>query len=353
MVEAALKAFGLDTDVYTSSLFGSGLIHNTYIIKDKEGAPAYILQKVNHFVFKKPEDIAHNLKLMGSYISHFHPDYLFTQPHATLKGEDYYYTPEEGYFRLFEFIKGTHTADVCRTALQAYEAAKQFGKFTAVFSGLRTDMLRYTIPDFHNLSFRYRQFEDALQHGNTERINTSFEEINFIISNKNILVEFENIKKDPGFKIRVTHHDTKINNVLLDEDSKGVAVIDLDTVMPGYFISDAGDMMRTYLSPANEEEKDFSKIFIRPEFFKAIAEGYLSEMKNELSATEKQHFVYSGKFMTYMQALRFLTDHLNNDTYYGAKYDGHNLVRAGNQIALLRCILQSEDQLNNTVESLL
>ncbi|MDX2047721.1 MAG: aminoglycoside phosphotransferase family protein, partial [Chitinophagaceae bacterium] len=119
MVEAAMKAFGLDTDVHTSSLFGSGLIHNTYIIKDKEGAPAYILQKVNHFVFKKPEDIAHNLKLMGSYISHFHPDYLFTQPHATLKGEDYYYTPEEGYFRLFEFIKGTHTADVCRTALQA------------------------------------------------------------------------------------------------------------------------------------------------------------------------------------------------------------------------------------------
>jgi hypothetical protein len=112
--------------------------------------------------------------------------------------------------------------------------------------------------------------------------------------------------------------------------------------MPGYFISDVGDMIRTYLSPANEEEKDFSKIEIREEYFSAIWKGYMSEMNDELSTEEKNHFIYAGKFMIYMQAIRFLTDHLNNDIYYGAKYPGHNLVRAGNQAVLLQRLLEKE-----------
>ena len=144
----------------------------------------------------------------------------------------------------------------------------------------------------------------------------------------------------------VTHHDTKISNVLFDKSDKGLCVIDLDTVMPGYFISDVGDMLRTYLSPVNEEEKDLSRIEVRDDYFKAIAEGYLSEMKEELSQKEKEHFVYSGKFMIYMQALRFLTDYFKDDTYYGSKYPGHNLVRATNQATLLKKLTQKEKLLN-------
>ena len=134
----------------------------------------------------------------------------------------------------------------------------------------------------------------------------------------------------------MTHHDTKISNVLFGKQGNGLCVIDLDTVMPGYFISDFGDMMRTYLSPVSEEEKDFSLIGIREEYFEAIVSGYLGEMKTELSADEIAHAVYAGKFMIYMQAIRFLTDHLNRDVYYGAKYEGHNLVRTHNQITLLQ-----------------
>jgi len=126
-------------------------------------------------------------------------------------------------------------------------------------------------------------------------------------------------------------------------------VIDLDTVMPGYFISDFGDMMRTYLSPVSEEEKDLSKIEIREDYFKAIAEGYLSEMGNELSSAEKKYLVYAGKFMVYMQALRFLTDHLNNDIYYGAKYEGHNFIRATNQVSLLKKIIDKEKILQEII----
>jgi hypothetical protein len=139
--------------------------------------------------------------------------------------------------------------------------------------------------------------------------------------------------------------------VLFDANNKGLCVIDLDTVMPGYFISDIGDMMRTYLSPANEEEKDFSKIEIRQEYFESIWKGYMSEMKDELNREEKSHFIYAGEFMIYMQALRFLTDHLNNDVYYGARYEGQNFVRAGNQMQLLKKLMEKAKILSALIEN--
>ncbi|MEZ5027700.1 MAG: hypothetical protein R2765_02815 [Ferruginibacter sp.] len=138
---------------------------------------------------------------------------------------------------------------------------------------------------------------------------------------------------------------------MFDEAGKGLCVIDLDTVMPGYFISDVGDMMRTYLSPVSEEEKDFRKINIRDDFYEAIVKGYYRQMKDELTQTEKKYFFYSGTFMIYMQAIRFLTDYLNNDIYYGAKYPGHNLVRAGNQAVLLQRLLEKEKTFSKIIEN--
>ncbi|MEO6290022.1 MAG: phosphotransferase, partial [Ginsengibacter sp.] len=187
--------------------------------------------------------------------------------------------------------------------------------------------------------------------GNALRIEQSQKLIDAILKNKNIVNEFEKIKTNPQFKIRATHHDTKISNVLFDQNNKGLCVIDLDTLMPGYFISDLGDMLRTYLSPVSEEEADFSKIEIRKEYFASIIKGYLGELDNELTDVEKEHFVYSGKFMIYMQAIRFLTDHLNNDIYYGAKYDDHNFIRAGNQIVLLQKLADKEDELKQLISS--
>jgi Ser/Thr protein kinase RdoA (MazF antagonist) len=167
-----------------------------------------------------------------------------------------------------------------------------------------------------------------------------------LVLHSDIVTEYRRIQNDPQFKLRVTHHDTKISNVLFDQWGKGLCVIDLDTVMPGYFISDVGDMMRTYLSPVSEEEKDFTRIQVRDEFYKAIVRGYYTQMKDELTSAEKNHFFYAGQFMIYMQALRFLTDHINEDVYYGARYPGQNLVRAGNQLRLLECLLEKEATLS-------
>ncbi|HEU4902162.1 MAG TPA: phosphotransferase, partial [Flavisolibacter sp.] len=215
--------------------------------------------------------------------------------------------------------------------------------------GVNVAKLKITIPSFHDLSLRYQQFLVALENGNKKRRDETKEEAEALLAHKELVVQFEAIKADPAFKLRVTHHDTKISNVLFDEHDKGLCVIDLDTVMPGYFISDVGDMMRTYLSPVSEEEKDISKIVVREEFYKAVVEGYYAEMKDELSDQEKQSFLFAGKFMIYMQALRFFTDYLNDDVYYGAVYEGQNLVRAQNQLALLQQLVQKQVVLEKSI----
>ncbi len=209
------------------------------------------------------------------------------------------------------------------------------------------NLLHITLTDFHNLALRFRQFEDALLHGNDKRITQTAESIHFLKNQRPIVDEFEKIKDNPDFKLRVVHHDSKINNVLFDSrNNRALCVIDLDTVMPGYYISDVGDMLRTYLCPVSEDEQDFSKIQIREEYFLEIAKGYFSEMQHRLSEYEKLYFVYAGKFAIYMQALRFLTDYINNDIYYNIKYEDHNLVRANNQILLLKKFLEKEERLN-------
>jgi Ser/Thr protein kinase RdoA (MazF antagonist) len=329
-----LSAFGLEEKGCLIIPFGKGLINSTWQVENKN--KKYILQRINNNIFKNPEDIAFNIRMIADYLKAHFPTYLFVNPSPAMDGNDLVKT-EDGYFRLFFFIENSHTIDVAEKPEQAYEAAKQFGRFSKLLSGFNVSQLKITLPDFHNLNLRYQQFENALQHGNTDRINQSSDLIEFIKKNKSIVDEFELCKTK--LKIRCTHHDTKISNVLFGNDDKGICVIDLDTVMPGYFISDVGDMMRTYLCPVSEEEKGFSKITVRREFYEAIVDGYLSEMGEELNDFEKKYFHYAGKFMIYMQAIRFLTDHLNDDIYYGSKYEGHNFIRAGNQVTLLQQLI--------------
>ena len=334
MLSSILSAYGLQADQCEIHAFGTGLINNTW--KVTHDGSEYILQRINQNVFRNPPAIAGNLRAMADYLTVNSPGYLFVVPLTTTDNKDMVHDKKEGYFRLMPFIKGSRTYDVVKSPEIACEAARAFGCFTRTLSGFDASDLQVTLPDFHNLTLRYQQFESSLQHGNKDRIADAKDAISFLLAQKSIVTEFEKITHDKNFKRRVTHHDTKISNVLFDDEGTGLCVIDLDTTMSGYFISDVGDMMRTYLSPYSEEEKDISKITVRDEYFVAIAKGYLREMSEELTPSELDHFVYSGDFMIYMQAVRFLTDHFNNDVYYGAKYEGHNFVRAENQIALLK-----------------
>jgi Ser/Thr protein kinase RdoA (MazF antagonist) len=351
MFDEILGSYGLTPDQYVATPFGGGLINRTWKISCAQ-TPCYILQEINTTVFKQPGDIAANIHNLGDYLQQHAPGYLFAGTLRTQSGKDLYIDKDNRYFRLFKFIPRSHSIDVVQTPEEAFEAARQFAQFTRLLSGFDCSRLKITIPHFHDLSLRYRQFMEALATGNTRRKLEAAELIDVLKAQEHLVQTYEAIKKDPGFCTRVIHHDTKISNVLFDDHDKGLCVIDLDTVMPGYFISDVGDMLRTYLSPASEEVKEMDAISVREEIFTAIARGYLGELTNELTATEKKHFVYSGKYMIYMQALRFLTDHLNDDKYYGARYEGHNFMRAQNQAVLLQKFTDREQSFNHIISTL-
>ncbi|HET7119329.1 MAG TPA: aminoglycoside phosphotransferase family protein, partial [Hanamia sp.] len=280
-----LAAYDLEINNLQVEPINTGLINSTWFVKNSH--QSFILQKVNDNVFKNPEAIASNVRLIADYLGRHNPGYLFASPIQTKSHEEMKYIKDYGYYRLIPFVENSHTITTVGKPEQAFEAARKFGEFTKLLSAFPVEKLQITLPDFHNLTLRYQQFLEALENGNKTRIGESGEMIEFIKNNKNIVDIYEEILHNPSFKLRVTHHDTKISNVLFDTNNKGLCVIDLDTVMPGYFISDVGDMMRTYLSPANEEEKDFSKIEIREEYFKSIWEGYMSEMKDELNREER------------------------------------------------------------------
>jgi Ser/Thr protein kinase RdoA (MazF antagonist) len=351
MIKDILKKFGIDGNEVIVQAFGSGLINHTWLVQREE--KKYILQKINKKVFNDPAVIDHNLRLLSEYLTQNYKGYLFTKPIYTNDQKGLVEPDENSSYRLFRFVEGSHSYTVVEQKELAYEAAKQFGKFTRLLAGIDITKLKITLPDFHNLSLRYYQFEKAISNASEQRLNNASGYISTLILNKLIVKEYENILKNPFFKKRVTHHDTKISNVLFNSKNKGLCVIDLDTVMPGYFISDIGDMMRTYLSPVGEEETDFGKVEVREEYFEAIVNGYLSEMQDELSDVEKEYFIYAGKFMIYMQALRFLTDYLNNDIYYSAKYDLHNLNRTINQLTLLDKLVEKEERLKEIVANAL
>ena len=311
-----------------------GLINSTYSIKTTQGD--FIFQSINHHVFKTPKAIDNNINAISNYIHNHQNKYVFTHLVPTLKGNTLVEW-EGGYYRAFTKIEG-YALSVLDNENQVEEAAKQFAQFTLVLKDFDTTTLQDTLPQFHDLNLRYHQFLEAVQKGNAKRIESTQEAISFLKEHKNLVAIYDHFIHHKEVKKRVTHHDTKISNVLFNKTNgveKAICVIDLDTVMAGHYISDVGDMCRTCLCTVSEEEKDLNKVLVDPLKWQALQKGYLHYMKEELSAFEMDHFFFGGQFMIYMQALRFLTDHLNNDQYYGASYEGQNLVRTRNQIKLL------------------
>jgi Ser/Thr protein kinase RdoA (MazF antagonist) len=227
-MKEVLQEYGFSESDFSIQPLGNGLINSTWLVES--AGRKFVLQKVNHSIFKFPEDIAYNIRMLASHLKEHHPGYLFVAPVQAITGNDLVKTGED-YFRLFPFVNNSHTIDVVEKPEQAYEAARQFGRFTRLLSGFDTTLLKITLPDFHNLPYRYDQFAQALQHGNKERIGQSETMIAGLKGHIGIVEEFK--KNKFHLKSRCTHHDTKISNVLFDAAGKGLCVIDLDTVMPG------------------------------------------------------------------------------------------------------------------------
>lgn len=326
------KELQIENKVEKIESFGSGLVNNTWLVSLQN--KKIIVQKINTNIFKYPENIDHNLNTLANYFSKYFPEYIFTKPLSNLFGKTLFKINNE-YYRGYEYIEDSKVYNIIENENLAFEAAKQFGKFTKQCADINIHEIKETIADFHNIQLRYQQFEYAITDAIPEKKAISKDLIQTLFQKKYIIQNYNSIINNKKIKLRVIHHDTKINNVLFNNKNKGICIIDLDTIMPGYYISDVGDMMRTYLSPVDENEIDLEKIIIRENYFKAITSGYLEEMNDYLGKEELSEFIFSGQFMIYMQALRFLTDYLQNNIYYGAKYPLENLNRAKNQITLL------------------
>lgn len=332
-----VQQFGLPKEVRATPL-GAGHIHTTLLLEAT--APQVVLQKINTGVFRQPEVIAHNLNVVGAYLAQHHPNYFFLNPQRTTSGSAMATDRNNQVWRLLPYVTNTFTLEEIESADQAYEAARGFGLFARHLAGLDPNLLQPTIPRFHDLAWRYEQFETALANTTAEQIARAKAEVASAQAFQPLVQEYQQLIQSGRLPLRVTHSDTKINNVLFDRATGQVkCVIDLDTLMPGYFIYDLGDLVRTCVCPVSEEETDLSKIRIRTEVQQALIAGYLQPMADVLSEDEKQQIPFAGKMMTYIMALRFLADHLNGNVYYKVKHPLHNLDRARNQLHLLEKLL--------------
>lgn len=362
------RAFGIEGTILDGGSFGNGLINDTFAATFQSAGTAanYIFQRINHQVFRDPVALMGNVERVCRHIRqrleaegtadmkrrslalrHTRDHQSFLHEPAT-GGQ-----PEESYWRCFDFIDGCISFDVVETPDQAYQAARKFGEFQRLVADLDGPRLVETIPDFHHTPKRFRSLQDAIAADPVQRAAACHEEIAFARSREPVAHHLLRLHAQGLIPERVTHNDTKLSNVLIDHASGlGMCVVDLDTVMPGLSLYDFGDLVRSCVSPVEEDSRHLDAIQIRLPVFQALARGFLEEMAAVLTPAETTNLAFAGKLLSYEVGLRFLTDHLLGDPYFGAKHPGHNLDRARNQFQLVRRLEAHEPEMNAYVAAL-
>lgn len=332
--EAAITHFGLCGTPVSCAEFGSGHINSTYQVKTTDGHK-YILQRVNQYVFNDPKAVMENVGAVTEYLRNRVSDPTEILNFVLADNGSYYHVDEDGeYWRCYEFADG-----ICLEAPESdrdlYESAIAFGRFQELLKEFPADTLHETIPLFHNTVNRYRLFKAALEANRAGRAAGVAEEIRFIMDREGEAGTICRLLDSGELPLRVTHNDTKLNNVLLDEKTrKAMCVLDLDTVMPGSSLYDYGDSIRFGAATAAEDEKDVSKMSLDLNLFRVYTEGYLKACPS-LTTKEKELLPLGAKIITLELGVRFLTDYLDGDLYFKTAYPEHNLVRARTQLKLV------------------
>jgi Ser/Thr protein kinase RdoA (MazF antagonist) len=329
-----------------SQRISGGLINSTFKISFDDGE-TFILQAINQSVFGDPFVLMNNIQIIANHLKKSGYPLKVLEPISSANGlieKDSF----GNYWRTFPFFENTSVFEKVTNSEQAFEAAKSFGLFIKYLEGIDLKRIKETIPNFHNLSYRLQHFDLAVKEGLSNRIEKAKEEIKNITNWRDQLnFDFKNMP------LRLVHNDTKISNVLLDEiEIKGVSVIDLDTVMPGYLITDFGDMIRTMCCSGSEEETNLDKVEIDLEIFKAVANGFLNVTNSMLTKEEKKNLIIGGIYIIFEQAIRFLTDYLQGDKYYPVQFADQNLFRAKNQIKLLQSLLEKKSEMELIISEL-
>jgi Ser/Thr protein kinase RdoA (MazF antagonist) len=339
-----LGQFRLDEEAVAAEAFGNGHINDTLKVSTATGKTKYVLQRINHQIFTNVDMLQGNIRTVTEHIrgkleamGEKDIDRKVLRFLPTKEGKGYYFDGEN-YWRVSLFIPRSQSFESITPEL-SFRAGQAFGDFQSMLSDIPEGTLGETIPNFHNMEFRLEQFREALRDdaaGRAAAVKDLTEEIEKRATDMCVQ---EELHRQGKLRKRINHCDTKVNNVLFDKDTEEVlCVIDLDTVMPGYVLSDIGDFIRTAANTGAEDEADLDKVGVNMEIFKAYTKGYMEKAAAFLSPLETSLLPYGGRLLTYMQTVRFLTDYINGDTYYKTAYPEHNLVRTKAQFKLLQSL---------------
>lgn len=364
LLREAGRNFGLAGEMIDGGPYGNGHINDTFAVTYERSASRtrYIHQRLNAHVFKNPAALMENVERVCRHTaakvaeSTAPPSQAARQALTlvpTVDGKPAWIDDAGDHWRTYFFIEGAATHDVITSPVQAREAARAFGRFQAMLADLPAEKLHETIPDFHHTRQRLETLKKAVKADSHGRAAGVQREIELALAHEALAGALLDLAASGEIPTRITHNDTKLNNVMLDDETgEGVCVIDLDTVMPGLSLYDFGDMVRTAVSPAAEDETDLTKVNnVRPEMFEALTVGFLSSAGSFLNEIERTHLVTAGKLLTYENGIRFLTDHLANDTYFKIKHENHNLDRCRTQFALLRSLEENTGLLEGLIPS--
>lgn len=347
-IEKAAYLFQLDSEPVICESFGNGHINSTFLLTTRTGKK-YILQRVNHYVFKNPTEVVANAQAVTSFIQSKGQLALSYIPatDGTFCSQD----DDGNYWRMYEFVEG-FCMDAPECPEDFYQSALAFGNFQQLLSDFPADTLAQTIPNFHNTPERYRQLKQAIAENKAGRLSQVEAEVAFYLSLEEKGSLLQQMLERGELPLRVTHNDTKFNNVLLSHDShKPLCVLDLDTVMPGLSLYDFGDAIRSGAHTGREDEKDLSKVRLDLSLFKLYVRGYL-EAAPSLTDREVACMTLGAFTITLECGSRFLTDYLNGDLYFRTAYPEHNLVRCRTHIALVKQILEHWEEMDASVQAI-
>lgn len=361
-INEILKNFNFKGELLDCSVYGSGHINVTYLaVYNNNGKEEkYIIQKINPNVFKNIEKLMDNIFDVTSFlrdkIRKAGGDENRETLHyiKTVDGDKYYTTADGSCYRAYIFVSDSVSYNSVDNAELFKQSGIAFGKFQRLLADFPADTLYETLPEFHNTKHRYEtEFIPAVNNNLSGRKDTCQNEIDFVMEREAYCSRLVDLIAEGKLPLRVTHNDTKLNNVIFDKDSdKAICVIDLDTVMPGLALYDFGDSIRFGANTAVEDEKDLSKVSINLDYFKAYADGFLSEAGKSLNQCEIDNLAFASLLMTFECGMRFLTDYLNGDTYFRTAYPEHNLVRARDQFALVADMEKHMDEMEKIISDL-
>lgn len=353
-----IKNFDVRGDIKELNPINNGIINTTYVVKtdDKGNTNKYLLQKINTSIFTEPFKLMKNIENVTKYISLNDSESKDTINVIKAKnGLPLYVTSDpfshKEYYRVYNYIDNTISYNKSEKTEIVYNTGKAFGHFCKVLRDYPINDLEEIIKDFHNTKKRYDKLIETYKLNPVNRNNRAFKQISEIISREEECSVLVNLLEDDKIPYRVTHNDTKVNNVLMDSVTKEpVAVIDLDTVMKGSGLYDYGDGVRSAASNALEDETNLNNVYINMDMFKAYTDGYLSEMAPYLNEEEILNMANSIKIITLELAIRFLDDYLSGDTYFKTNYDDHNLDRCKNQLKLVNDIDEKLEEMNSYIK---